>query len=105
MRRIVGYLPSEEMLAELQLSEALIELLHTNAHGAYEILENLVDHFPETHVAPEALYWLGVAAFRKHGRSLEALIPKWQAIYDRYPQSTWWTKADVIELQPERNLA
>ena len=97
MRRIVGYLPPEELLAELTISEGLIELLHTNAHGAYLKFESVIDDFSETHAAPEALYWLGVAAFRRNGRSLKALIPKWQAIYDRYPQSVWWTKADVSD--------
>jgi len=103
MRRIVGYLPPEELLAELQLSVGLIELLHNNAHSAYEMIETVVNNFSETHVAPEALYWLGVAAFRKHGRSLNALVPKWQAIYDRYPGSAWWTKADVLEAVIETN--
>jgi thioredoxin-related protein len=96
VRRFTGYLPPVEFLGELQFVLGGVDLLHTRFKEAYTRFRAIAEQYPKSHVAPEALYWAGVAAYRLNNRGLDALIPEWAELRARYQESTWWTRASCI---------
>lgn len=97
IRRWVGYTPPAEFIAELQVALAKVDLLHLRHRDALERLRSVADASPTPAVAPEALYWAGIAQFRLHDNDLDALGRVWSELATRFPASTWWTRADVLD--------
>jgi hypothetical protein len=97
LRRTTGYLPVPELEADLRLVLGLADLLHARYEKAYGRLRDVADRLTETHAAAEALYWAGVAAYRRNGRGLEGLTPEWAELQSRYPASTWAQRASCVE--------
>jgi TolA-binding protein len=54
----------------------------------------VIDQFPDTDAAPEALYWAGVTPYKKTGNP-SSLGETAQAFKKRYRDSTWAKKASV----------
>jgi thiol-disulfide isomerase/thioredoxin len=96
LRRTTGYLPVPELEADLRLVLGLADLLHARYESAYVRLREVADRLRETHAAAEALYWSGVAAYRRNGRGLEGLTPEWAELQSRYPGSTWAQRASCL---------
>jgi thiol-disulfide isomerase/thioredoxin len=96
LRRTTGFLPPPELDAELRLVLGFADLLHTRFAEAHARFREVVEREPEAHVAPEALYWAGVAAYRLNGRGLEGLAPEWAELRRRYPASAWALRADCL---------
>jgi hypothetical protein len=94
-RRLVGFVPPGELLDELGLGLALADLHHSRPGGALDRLRRLAVPGVSS-VAAEAVYWSGVAAFRKEGRSVDALRREWRALEAEHPSSPWRTRADVF---------
>lgn len=90
-RRSIGYFPPEEFIADLRVGLGMVELLHGKYGQAFTHFRHVVDHFPKTTIAPEALYWAGVAAYQRDGKP-ESLVEQWQELGSRCPQSPWWTR-------------
>lgn len=86
LRQWMGFLPPEDFLAELSLSLALDELRNARFARASARLDALLGQRPEPAIAPEALFWKGVAAFRLTGEK-EPLWEVWREIPRRYPDS------------------
>ncbi|HJS43841.1 MAG TPA: cupin domain-containing protein [Gemmatimonadales bacterium] len=59
--RIEGFLPLEDFLAQVTLGLGHLALQAGRWKEAAARFRDLVDHFPKTEAAPEALYWAGVA--------------------------------------------
>ena len=102
LRRFVGFQPPKDLLAELRISEALIELLRKNPNRASKILETFVDQFPASALAPEALYWLSIASRSRHGRKSGDLISKCQALRPMHPNSSWWVRVNLFDVDSEK---
>jgi hypothetical protein len=100
LRRLVGYLPPPHFLAELRFGLGMVEMLHGRYGLSFEHFRGAADSIVDAPVAAEALYWAGIAAYRRDGRSLEAIKKRWEEIYVRYPESSWWTRADVFDVTP-----
>jgi thioredoxin-related protein len=98
VRRSVGFLPPDEFKAELLCVLGLIELQQARNQTAFERLEQVKETLPNTNVAPEAIFWAGVALFRQHGGDKEVLRDYWQNLNQQYPSSTWWTRVDVFDV-------
>jgi hypothetical protein len=96
-RRFIGYLPPEEFVAQVEVGRALVALHHQRARDARAILGAVLARFPHAHVAPEAMYWEGVAAYRVGGR-LPALTDVWRELAGRYPTSEWTVRADCLDV-------
>lgn len=94
LRRTVGFLPPAEFLAELRLVLGKAALLHARPYEALAWFE--AASAGATAVAPEALYWAGIAAYRVE-RDLRVLRERWGLIRQRFPDSTWWTRAEVLD--------
>jgi Tetratricopeptide repeat/Thioredoxin-like domain len=92
--RIEGFLPAEDLLAQLTLG-----LAHSAfARGRWEEAEGrfreVVDRYPGTEAAPEALYWAGVSRYK--GRNdPAALAQTGKDFTQRYQDSSWAKKASV----------
>ncbi|HEX7125759.1 MAG TPA: hypothetical protein VF406_08260 [Thermodesulfobacteriota bacterium] len=87
-REWIGFLPPPELLAELELAEALVELRSARAAAARDRLRAMRERGNGRHVAAEALFWEGVAAYRASGNK-DDLWPAWREVVARYPESPW----------------
>lgn len=96
IRRIIGYRPPVEFLAELHVSLGLIDLLHTRNREALLQFEGIANRFPRSLVAAESVFWKGIAAYRIAGGNREVLKEHWNQLLTDYPESTWWDRAAVF---------
>jgi hypothetical protein len=92
--RFEGYLPAPEFLAQLRLG-----LAHAwRARGAFaeaeRLYRELADDPAAGDVAPEALYWSGVAKYKATGDPT-ALGETAAAFQSRFTDSPWAKKASV----------
>jgi hypothetical protein len=95
-RRFIGFLPAEEYLAQVDVGRALVSLYRTRAREALDLLEATLARWPHAHVAPEALYWAGVASYRVTKR-IDALAERWGELARRFPGSQWALRADCLD--------
>ncbi|MGE0354922.1 MAG: hypothetical protein AB7I33_07310 [Gemmatimonadales bacterium] len=95
IRRFIGFQQPRDFLAELRLSLGKVALLGRDSSTALRLFREAADLNPPAPVSPEALYWAGVAAYRIDQGDLEYLRNYWQELRERFPESRWWTHADV----------
>jgi hypothetical protein len=92
--RIEGFLPLEDFLAQLMLGRAQIAFAEQKWDEAERRFREIVEKFPETDAAPEALYWAGVAPYKgKHDAA--SLKRTAEAFKERYQDTSWAKKASV----------
>ena len=92
--RIEGFLPTEEFLSQLMLGRAQIAFNEQQWDEAERRFREIVEKFPDTDAAPEALYWAGVAPY-KGSHDASSLKKTAAAFKDRYQDTTWAKKASV----------
>ena len=97
VRRVIGYLPPSDFMAQLLVGLGLGHLHATRYVDALATFDRVVDEHADAGAAPEAMYWSGVAAYRAGG-GLDALTARWRAIPDRYPTSEWVRRADCLDV-------
>lgn len=101
LRRFVGYRPPDEFTAELQITRGLYDMQRGDSAGA-EARFRAVGRRTEielSDLAAEATFWRGVAAFRQ-SRDKQTLHEVWSEIEQRWPDSSWWRRADVFDATP-----
>ena len=92
--RIEGYLPPTEFLARLALGLGKY-WLHTQQFDlAGEHFEEVARRHAGTEAGAEALYWLGVAAY-KHKHDSGALRHEWRRLEADYPSSEWTRRTQI----------
>ena len=92
--RIEGFLPADDLLAQLMLGRARIAFQQQQYAEAERRFREIVEQLPQTDAAPEALYWAGVAKYKATGDPA-ALKETARAFTKRYQDSTWAKKASV----------
>jgi TolA-binding protein len=92
--RFEGYMPAEEFLAQLELGLAKIAFARQQWSEAEQRYREIAEKFPNSEVAPEALYWAGVAKY-KGTNDPSALGETAQAFKQKYPESVWAKKSSV----------
>jgi len=92
--RIEGFLPADEFLAQLMVGRAQVAFAQQKWDEAERRFREVVDKFPDTDAAPEALYWAGATAY-KGNNDAAALTQTAQAFKDRYQDTSWAKKASV----------
>jgi thioredoxin-related protein len=92
--RWVGYLPPGDFCAQMVFARGRMAFKNKDWDMAEKCYKAVLDRFPESEAAPEALYYCGVAKYEKtHDASnLSMAKDKLQA---RYPRSSWAKKASV----------
>ena len=92
--RIEGFLPVDDFLAQIALGLAKAAFQRKDYADAERRFREIVDRFPSTDAAPEALYWAGVSKYKASGDP-SALGATGAAFRDRYQDTAWAKKASV----------
>lgn len=92
--RFEGYLPTEDFLAQLTLGLAHVEFARKNWAQAERRFGEVVERYPKSETAPEALYWQGVSRYKGSGDA-SALGQTAADFQRRYSDSSWAKKASV----------
>ena len=84
--RIEGYLPVEEFRAQLELGLARVAFMSKDWAEAERRYTELIDRYPNTKAAPEALYWEGVSHYK--GTNDHTVLGELPAEFEqKYPDS------------------
>jgi TolA-binding protein len=94
--RIDGYLPREEFRAQLELGLARIAFMSKRFADAERLYASVLDRFPNTQAAPEALYWKGVSHYKAtNDHTVLGELP--EQFRQKYPSSVWALKTAAWE--------
>jgi len=92
--RVEGFLPVDELVPQLEFGLGRVAFSRGDFEDAERRFRQIVEDAPASDVAPEALYWAGVARY-KSTDDAEALKATASAFHDRYQETTWAKKASV----------
>ena len=92
--RMVGFLPPEDLMAQLQLGKAKMTYDQDRLDRAASDFQVVIDRFPKTAAAEEASFLQGVCHY-KHTHQAGELRKAWERLSRDYPQSEWTRKARV----------
>ena len=92
-----GYLPPAEFAARALTAFGQAHLRMRNFDAAEAHYVETLKRFPTAIAAPEALYYLGVARYRRDPESNE-LLHQWAMLRGRYPESEFRVKQSFKEL-------
>lgn len=92
--RIEGFLPADDFLAQLMLGWARMAFDAGQWAEAERRYREIVERFPNTDGAAEALYWAGVAPYKASGNPA-SLKATGEAFKSRYTNTPWAKKASV----------
>lgn len=98
LRRWTGYLPPERFVTQLKQVIAQRQMIRRDFAAAAETLSDIAGS-GDPDAAPEALFWLGAAVYRRDQRDLDALERVWTTLRERFPDSPWAIKADVFDMK------
>ena len=89
--RIEGYLPKDEFRAQLELALARVSFMSKNWKDAERRYTEVLERYPESKAAPEALYWKGVSRYKAtNDHTVLGELPG--QFHDKYPDSEWALK-------------
>jgi thioredoxin-related protein len=92
---VEGWLPPPEYSAMLFLSRGHY-LNHKKRYSeAAPNFQEVLLRFPQSHYAPQALYYLGVSNYLASHKA-EALKEAWGRLQRNYPYSSWAIRAGVL---------
>jgi len=92
--RMVGFLPPEDFMAQVQLGKAKLYYDQDRLDKAASEFQIVIERFPKTAAAEEAVFLLGVAGYKRSHQAGE-LRKAWEKLSRDYPQSEWTRKAKV----------
>jgi len=92
--RIEGFLPADDFLSQLALGAAKAAFARKDYAAAERLYRDVVNTYPSSDAAPEALYWAGVSKYRATNDP-SALGDTAAAFAERYQDTTWAKKASV----------
>ena len=91
-----GYLPKDEFRAQLELSLARVAFMNKDWASAERRYGEVLDRYPNTEAAPEALYWKGVSHYKAtNDHVILGELPK--LFREKYPDSIWALKTIAWE--------
>ena len=89
--RLEGYLPPDEFRAQLEMGLARIAFMNKNWADAERRYADVVETYPNSKVAPEALYWKGVSHYKAtNDHTVLGDMPG--QFEQKYPDSLWALK-------------
>jgi hypothetical protein len=86
--RNVNFLPPDLFLTLLDIGEASVDLHWSRVDHAIELLRGSYERNPEGLLAPEVLYWWGIAVYLKT-HSNDEMYQVWDRLRERFPDSIW----------------
>jgi TolA-binding protein len=94
--RIEGYLPKEEFRAQLESGLARVAFMSKNFADAERRYSALLDRYPNSKAAAEALYWTGVSHYKlTNDHTILGELP--EMFRQKYPDSIWALKTAAWE--------
>jgi TolA-binding protein len=90
--RIVGFLPPDEFIPGLLLGLAKVSFDRDDFDEALSDLEKLLNNYPKSSAAPEAIYLRGVATYKSTHKP-EPLKEAFEQLRREYPTSEWAKRA------------
>ena len=89
--RLEGYLSREEFRAHLELGLARLAFMSKDWANAEQRYAAVLDRYPDSKVAPEALYWKGVSRYKAtNDHNVLGELPV--LFHEKYPDSVWALK-------------
>ena len=92
--RIEGFLPTEDFLAQLTLGTARAAFGRQEWDVAERYFREVAEKYPATTAAPEALYWAGVARY-KRTNDAGALSETSRQFTTRYQDTEWARRTEI----------
>ena len=94
--RIEGYLPKEEFRAQLEMALARVAFMGKRWAEAERGYAEVLERYPDSKAAPEALYWKGVSHYKAtNDHTVLGELPGEFA--KKYPDSLWALKTAAWE--------
>jgi hypothetical protein len=90
--RTVGFLPHEELIASLLLGMAKVDFDSERMAEALKNLEKLLQEYPKSDAAPEAMYLRGVCGYKSTHKP-QPLKEAYEQLAAVYPSSEWTKRA------------
>jgi hypothetical protein len=94
LERWIGYLPLDDFLAQIQLSEGLASLHRERYVEAEKVFERIISEHSTAEVVPEAHYFLGVSHYKESG-DVSYLKGAWETMKTRFPDNSWTKRASA----------
>ena len=92
--RIEGYLPKTEFRAQLEMGLARVAFMRKQWADAERRYAQVVERYPDSKVAPEAVYWRGVSRYKRtNDHMVLGEVP--EQLKEKYADSVWALKASV----------
>ena len=89
--RIEGYLPRDEFRAHLELGLARVAFMNKDWADAEKRYAEVLERYPNSQVAPEALYWKGVSHYK--ATNDHTVLGELPGLFkEQYPDSVWAMK-------------
>ncbi len=95
--RTIGFLPPEELIPSLMLGIAKCHFELGKLDEAISVLGSLLEKYPESDFAPEAVYLRGVSRFKKT-HDAKDLKEIYALLHSEYPSSSWTKRASPYRL-------
>ena len=92
--RIEGYLTKTEFRAQLEMGLARTAFMQKRWAEAEQKYAQVLERYPDTDAAPEAVYWRGVSQY-KRTNDHTVLGTVAEHLNQAYPDSVWAEKASV----------
>ena len=92
--RIEGFLPKNELLGQLGLALGFLAVKRKDWSAAREEFDHVVERYPDTSAAPEALYWSGVSKYSASHDAAE-LKALGRLFKERYTDTAWAKRAAI----------
>jgi Tetratricopeptide repeat len=89
--RLEGYLPKEEFRPQLELGLASVAFKNKQWEEAERRYAAVLDRYPDSKAAPEALYWKGVSHYK--ATNDHTVLGELPGLFkEKYPESIWALK-------------
>lgn len=88
--RLEGYLTKDEFRAQLELALARVAFMNKDWAGAERRYAQVLERYPNSHAAPEALYWKGVSRYK--ATNDHTVLGELPEQFNQYPDSIWALK-------------
>ena len=90
--RLEGYLPKDEFRANLEMGLARAAMMKKDWANAEKRFADVIERYPDSKYAPEAVYWRGVSRYSASHDGAE-LANVATVFADKYQDSVWAKKA------------
>jgi tetratricopeptide (TPR) repeat protein len=97
IQRTIGFLEPDEFIPMIQLGIAKVRLGAEEYDTAMIPLKSIIETYPESEAAPEALYFSGVTLY-KQTKDPGKLKEAYEKLLSDYPDSTWTKRGKPYRL-------